>query len=243
MWHAYKPQKTYSVLENIYKSKSGEARVVLYNFLQQEDETRKGVNLREIFIHANKMIPELVEQLWEDDVTKMKNWMNDFDEFIQIDHNNYAYNDKVIIKDATQKSKEGRYKLYVRKDDNLDLVIEVNDITMAWTIDIEDNEDIYNLFGKAGKFPAQMSSKTQKEKLLDKGKILLGVQKHGYHEYKIDGNKFKTRLHFRVVPVKGEDKWLVWTGYKQKMLDADEDMGIWDIHEDRHKNLGMAFSE
>ena len=134
-------------LENIYKSKSGEARIVLYNFLQQEDENRKGVNLREIFTHANKTIPDLVEQLWEDNVTKMKNWMNDFDEFIQIDHNNYAYNDKVIIKDAPQESKEGRYKLYVRKDDNLDLVIEVNDKTMAWTIDIEDNEDIYNLFG------------------------------------------------------------------------------------------------
>ena len=229
-------------LESIYKSKSGEARVALHNYLQQEDENKKGVNLREIFTYANKQIPELVEQLWDNNVTKMKNWMNDFDEFIQIDHNNYTYNDKIIIKDEPQDSRKGKYKLFTRKDDNLDLVIEVNDKTMAWTIDIENNEDIYNLFGKAGKFPAQMTNKVQKEKLLDKGEIILGVQKHGYHEYKIDGNKFKTRLHFRVVPVKGEDKWLVWTGYKQKMLDTGEDMGIWDISEDRHKNLGMSFS-
>jgi hypothetical protein len=43
--------------------------------------------------------------------------------------------------------------------------------------------------------------------------------------------------------VKGEDKWLGWTGYKQKMLDTNEDAGIWDISEDRHKNLGMSFAE
>ena len=230
-------------LQKIYKSKSGKARVVLHNYLKQKDDNRKGVNLKEIFENAEKQIPILVDQLWDGNVTKMKNWMNDFDEFIQVNHNHYTYNDKAIIKDSKELSKKGRYKLYVRKDDNLDLIIQVNDETFAWTIDIEDNEDIYNLFGKAGKFPAQVSNKTQKEKLLDKGEIILGVQKHGYHEYKIDGNKFKTRLHFRVVPVKGEDKWLVWTGYKQKMLDTNEDAGIWDISEDRHKNLGMSFAE
>ena len=41
------------------------------------------------------------------------------------------------------------------------------------------------------------------------------------------------------MPVNEEDTWLVWTGVKQKMLDADKDEGIWDITEDRHKKLTM----
>ena len=75
--------------------------------------------------------------------------------------------------------------------------------------------------------------------MLDSGEIELGVQRHGYHEYKINGDKFETRLHFRVVPVKEQDTWVVWTGIKQKMLDKDKDEGIWDITEDRHKKLTM----
>jgi hypothetical protein len=110
---------------------------------------------------------------------------------------------------------------------------------MVWIIDIKDSEDIYNLFGKSGKFPAQIGERSQPSKLLDKGALTLGVQKHGYHEYKLDGDKFKTRLHFRVVPVQDQDKWIVWTGVKQKMLDTKEDEGIWDITEDRFKKLTM----
>ena len=77
---------------------------------------------------------------------------------------------------------------------------------------------------------------------MDKGKIELGVQKDGYHEYRINGDKFETRLHFRVVPVKEQDKWLVWTGFKQEMLDSSEDKGLWDISEDSHKKLTMKFA-
>ena len=36
-----------------------------------------------------------------------------------------------------------------------------------------------------------------------------------------------------------QDKWVVWTGVKQKMLDTKEDEGIWDITEDRFKKLTM----
>ena len=109
--------------------------------------------------------------------------------------------------------------------------------------DIEDTEDIFNLFGKAGKFPAEIAESIKGEKVLDKGKIELGVQKHGYHEYRIDGDKFDTRLHFRVVPVNEQDTWLVWTGYKQEMLDKKENKGIWDLSEDRFKKLTMQIPE
>ena len=84
-----------------------------------------------------------------------------------------------------------------------------------------------------------IATNAQPKKLLDKGEIVLGVQKHGYHEYKLDGDKFKTRLHFRVIEVDGEKKWLVWTGIKQEMLESDDDAGIWDITEDRFKKLTL----
>ena len=67
----------------------------------------------------------------------------------------------------------------------------------------------------------------------------MGVQKHCYHEYKLEGDKFDTRLHLRVIPVKKQDTWLAWTGIKQKMLERSDDEGIWDITEDRYKKLTM----
>ena len=114
---------------------------------------------------------------------------------------------------------------------------------ILWNRNLDDTEDIFNLFGKAGKYPAQIATSVKQGKLIDRGKIELGVQKDGYHEYRLDGGKFETRLHFRVVPVKEENTWLVWTGYKQKMLEAKEDKGIWDLSKDRYKKLTMLISE
>ena len=93
------------------------------------------------------------------------------------------------------------------------------------------------MFGKAGKFPAQVSKSKDREKLIDEGKIRLGVQYHGYHEYFLEGNKFETKLHVRVIPVKDKKMWLAWTGYKQKPADKDSDAGVWNIYEDRFNEL------
>jgi hypothetical protein len=139
--------------------------------------------------------------------------------------------------------KKGTFKVFLRKDDNLNLVIELKDEKLAWLIDIDNEEDVFNLFGKAGKYPAQVSETIDPHKILDEGKIILGVQKDGYHEYKLIGKKFETRMHFRVVPIDDEDKWIVWTGYKQQMLQDDEDKGVWDITEDRYKNLTLDGGE
>ena len=66
---------------------------------------------------------------------------------------------------------------------------------------------------------------------------MVGVQKHGYHEYKIIGDKFETRMHFRVIPVKEKKSWLVWTGKKQEMLPETKEKGIVDISEDKFSDL------
>mgnify|MGYP003669426099 FL=1 len=74
---------------------------------------------------------------------------------------------------------------------------------------------------------------------MDSGKIKLGVQKDGYHEYFLEGNKFETKMHFRVIEVKGIRMWLTWTGFKQEPADTDSDEGDWDIYADRYNKLPL----
>ena len=73
--------------------------------------------------------------------------------------------------------------------------------------------------------------------MVDEGDVELGIQRDGYHEYKLDGNKFDTRLHFRVIEVDNKEMWLTWSGYKQEMNEMDSDEGIWDLSKDRYKKL------
>ena len=55
----------------------------------------------------------------------------------------------------------------------------------------------------------------------------------------MNGNKFDTKLHFRVVPVDDKKMWLVWTGYEQRPVPKDADEGIWNIYEDNYNRLSM----
>jgi len=133
--------------------------------------------------------------------------------------------------------REGEFKLYSREDDNLNLSISVGDETMHWYIEIGEESNLFDLFGKAGKYPAEVAKNVSKEKVIDSGKIGLGLQRHGYHEYFLKGNKFETKLHIRVLPVKDKKMWLAWTGFKQKPAKKDDDEGIWNIYEDRFNEL------
>ena len=227
-------------LSEIHKGKTTEAIAILKQYLQDEDPDEKGMHIKDIFEYIAKRDSELTEAMFENNARKLKNFMNDHDAFIPIGNQKFTANSKIIIKDKEEDdSKYGKFQLYTRKDGNIDFIINYKDETFAWTIDIDNSKDIYNLFGKSGKYPAEVSRGVQKDKLLDSGKILMGVQKHGYHEYKLEGDKFETRLHLRVIPVKKQDTWLAWTGIKQKMLERSDDEGIWDITEDRYKKLTM----
>ena len=118
-------------------------------------------------------------------------------------------------------------------------MFKLDEELIGWEIDIEEEDDIFSLFGKSGKFPAQVENKFRKGKLIDSGEVKLGVQKNGYHEYFLEGNKFETKFHVRVIPVKGESKWLAWTGVETKPVDPDTDKGVWDIKEDKY--FGLEF--
>ena len=102
---------------------------------------------------------------------------------------------------------------------------------------MDDTDDIYDLFGKSGKYPAIVGEYSDEGTILDEGKLVFGMQKHGYHEYKIMGDKFETRMHFRVVPVNEKRAWLAWTGKKQDMLDYKGDSDLQDISNDKYKDL------
>ena len=54
-------------------------------------------------------------------------------------------------------------------------------------------------------------------------------------------NKFDSKLHFRVLPVKDEKMWLVWTGFKQKPIASDKDDGVWNIYEDKSAGLRIPY--
>ena len=135
--------------------------------------------------------------------------------------------------ETPEEYRKGEFKLYLREDDELNFVIMVGDKTLNWLIEIENNEELFDLFGKAGKYPAEVSRNLDRSKTIDSGSVELGVQKEGYHEYFLEGNKFQTKLHLRYVPVKGKKMWLAWTGYKQEPADKESDEGLWDIYEDK----------
>jgi len=227
--------------EEVMKTKQSLIASAIIVYLQEQGpKSPKEVHN---FLVKNK--PSEYEDILESSLKKLPEWAN------QRDGINYDATSKKLSADADKVIKEplvkayktpeeyraGVFKLYMRKDDNLDLSIKVGDENLVWFIDLQGEDALFELFGKAGKFPAQVSKTKDREKLVDKGSIELGVQKEGYHEYFLKGNKFETKLHIRVVPVDGKEMWLAWTGYKQTPADKKSDTGLWNIYNDRYNKL------
>ena len=237
-------------ITNIMKGKESKVLSAIYEFLRDKDSSAKRpASSDEIKEFVEKEYPEEFKEAWNNSVRELTQRLRYFDGIKYVPTNKWYHSPDFLMKDIDDppaekwSKKKGTFKVFLRKDDNLNLVIELKDEKLAWLIDIDNEEDVFNLFGKAGKYPAQVSETIDPHKILDEGKIILGVQKDGYHEYKLIGKKFETRMHFRVVPIDDEDKWIVWTGYKQQMLQDDEDKGVWDITEDRYKNLTLDGGE
>ena len=109
--------------------------------------------------------------------------------------------------------------------------MEIEDTRNAWTVDITELGDIYDLFGKSQKFPAIVAKKLgEHRKRIDSGELELGVQREGYHEYKINGDKFETRFHVRVVPLDEN----VFSIYTKSLLHAKN-----AIHRYRNQNVDI----
>jgi hypothetical protein len=222
--------------EGIMKTKQSELTVAIFQYLKE----RGPLTIKELHNYLVKEHGRSYDSILDSKLSELKEWFNARDG-IHFDNNTnkfYADADKIMLSYETPtKYQKGKFKIYSRKDDNLTLAIKISDVTLYWTIKITSDDDIFNLFGKAGKYPAEVATNVAAETVIDEGSIELGVQRHGYHEYFLKGNKFETKIHLRVVPVDEEDMWLAWTGYKQTPADKKGDEGIWNINEDKYNKL------
>ena len=223
-------------IEEMLKTQKSKFRLSLRNFLINTGES--SFELIEKFVLEKHFTA--FNNLFDSDGMKLKNWMKTLQD-ISYDKtkDTFFHTDDTIEKDYStpDKYRKGEFKIYKKDNDNLCIMFNVSDELFGWEIDIEDEEDIFSLFGKSGKFPAQIETHFKQGKLIDSGKVELGVQRDGYHEYMLSGNKFDTKFHVRVIPVKDKDTWLAWTGIETKPVDSDTDDGVWDIKEDKFSDL------
>ena len=227
-------------LERLLKTRRSELRVAIRNEIL-EVHNNEPTPYEKIVEFVEKEYPETYTEVFNDSDAKLMSWMKKQESLRYHHPNKFTALDDVLEKDIEELKKKqdsGSYTVVLREDGNLDFILDINDKRNFWEINIEDTEDIYDLFGKSKKFPAVVGKNLgEHKKKLDSGKVILGVQKDGYHEYKLDGNKFQTRFHIRVVPVDEKKTWIVWAGKKQDMLDLKDDNDLWDITEDKYANL------
>jgi len=225
--------------EDTLKTLQGTLRAAIVNQIKakgRENLTKGvlGLNLTEVhnFLVANH--PSEYESVLDSNRESLGNFIES-SEHTNLQNGIATIDDTVVQKEVD--SNLGEFKVYTRKDGNLDFIINYKGENLSWYIDLDSDDDIFSLFGKATKFPAEISTNISKEKLIDTGEVEIGVQRHGYHEYILNGNKFETKIHFRVVEDGDKPMWIVWTGYEQKPVDKDTDEGIWNIYEDKYKGL------
>ena len=229
-------------VEEIMKTKQSKLTVAIFNYLKENGAKTP----KELHNYLVKAHPSLYEDILESQYSKLKNWAEERDGISFDSDKLFAEADKIYQEDSIKKAyktpeeyQQGEFKIYMRKDNNLNIVMKLGDESINWLVDTQDEEEIFDMFGKAGKYPAEVAKNIDKEKTLDTGTVKLGIQRHGYHEYFLEGNKFETKLHVRVLPVKGERMWLAWTGYEQKPADKEGDEGIWNIYEDKFSSIDI----
>ena len=238
-------------MDNLVKKQLSILRVGIKNFILEQSDKKS--TLKEIEEHIQKddnLLPIYNEKL-DGKITNLSNYLRNKADDILYDGNNiFRANEDAIEKEiedppikkelkTPEKLREGKFKIYLREDDNLNVSFQLGKENVTWLVDINSVDDIYGYLGKASKFPAIVAPNIDKHRLLDEGDVTLGLQRHGYHEYQIKGNKFDTRLHFRVIPVDKEKMWLSWSGYKQEMNKEVNDEGIWDITQDKYNKLTL----
>ena len=239
---------------DIMKSKQSELTVAMFQYLKMNgDKTPK-----QLHNYLKEKHADLYEEVIDSDEKKLKQWAGLRDGISEKDGKLSADDDKIMQEEDIKKEdikavegeyktppelREGEFKLYSREDDNLTLAIKLKTENMFWTINIENEKEMFDLFGAAGKYPAEVAKNVLKGKVVDSGKIRLGIQRDGYHEYFLEGNKFETKMHYRVIKVDGEQMWLAWTGFKQSPADKEGDDGKWNIYEDRYNKLPLPTEE
>ena len=229
--------------EEIMKTKQGELTVIIFNYLKEKGD----MTPKELHNYLKDKHSELYETVLDSKEKRVGKWAQER-EHIKMIGNKLHADPSIKLADNEEIKKQyktpeeyrkGKFKIYNREDNNIHLSIKVSDELLNWTIDLEGEDELFDLFGAAGKYPAEVSKNIERGKVIDSGDIELGVQKDGYHEYFLKGNKFETKMHIRVIPIDNEPMWLAWTGYKQEPADTESDKGKWNIYEDRYNKLSI----
>ena len=220
-------------MKEVIKTQKSLLRLSIRNHLAEEKMSFESV---EEFVSQKHKTA--YNNLFNNESEKLLEWLKTLDDIVLID-DKFQSNPETIEKkyETPEEYRHGDFKLYYNDTETLSLMFKLKDVTLGWEIKITSEDDIFSLFGKSDKFPAQIQNNFRKGKLVDSGKVELGVQRHGYHEYLLDGNKFNTKFHVRVIPIKGEEVWLVWTGLETEPVESESDDGIWNINKDDFAKL------
>ena len=230
--------------ENLYKERRSIIRVGIKNWLQGEGSPKTEKQILEM-ISKDKKLSERYNEIF-DNTNQFREYLRNQDDLIYEGENKWSADSDVLEKNdykTPENYRNGKFKLYKRKDENLSLTFLLDDVKIGWEIQIESDDNVFDLFGKAGKYPAQVQTTVSKEKLIDEGDVKLGVQRHGYHEYFLKGEKFDTKLHLRVVDMKDQKQWIAFSSFVKEAVEPSSDDGIWDIREDENKDLSFTTLE
>ncbi len=221
-------------LEKFMKSDKTKLRAGIIEIIRDNNNSMKFSDIEDkVKLH----LQQEYNQVYEGKSRKLLEYLRSQDAFDGV--NEFSVKPEYIEK-VSEDSNMGSFEIRQREDGNLDFIIEHGDVRQSWLIDIDEPTDIYDLFGKSKKFPAIINANVRNStKVLDSGELEFGVQKDGYHEYRLDGKKFQTRIHFRVVPLDEKQTWVAWTGTKQKMLDKDSEDNLWQLSEDKYSDLEL----
>lgn len=150
---------------------------------------------------------------------------------IEYSNGKFSYDDDTLAK---SKARKGMYTMWLTDEGFLHFVIEYQGKEYVWEIEVGDEEEIYDFFGESGKYPCSIINSASKDELFDKGQLVIGAQRHGYHEYILSGEEVKSKLHFRYVEAFDDQKmWIAFTGFEMKPAPEDSDEGLVNIYEDK----------
>ena len=235
-------------LTSIYKKDSGKLMSIVSEIVN-EGEISKVDLIRKV----KQKAPDIIKRVFADTNLEkgLFNFIKERGEAFGVLYNSnrktFYHDEKTLVKlpesDFIKKDEEkdsDTYEVWKREDGDLNFIYTAKGKTFSWRIEQENTEDIYELFGKATKYLAEIDEEPDKHKMLDEGEIELGAQRDGYHEYILDGKMYQGKFHIRVVPIMDEDKWVAWTGYETKPTDKDSDEGLWDINQDKYRSITFS---
>ncbi len=192
------------------------------------------LSANDIFQRTKKHDPKMMSRLFGDDEkseNKMKERLMKAGKHYGIEYSagKFNHNDDILNKAELRK---GKFELWITSDNYLHFVIVYQGKKMTWEIKVSGDEQIYDFLGEAGKYPCKQVRTPDAETLIERGPLVLGAQRKGYHEYILNGKEVETKIHCRYLPVGGKEMWLAWTGYETKPAPKSSDSGLINIYED-----------